>query len=65
MKPSPWRRWAPIRLLNAFTGKKIDGVVLSDQVKSLDWHVRKAAFVEKAGSAVVEEVQTKLMLLIE
>ena len=49
----------------ALTGKKIDGVVLSDQVKSLDWHVRKAAFAEKAASAVIEEVQTKLMLLIE
>ena len=46
-------------------GKKIDGVVLADQVKSLDWRVRKTAFAEKAGVPVVKEVQNKLLLLIE
>ena len=45
--------------------KKIDGVVLSDQVKSFDWKVIKAAFAEKAPVAVLEEVQSKLLLLIE
>ena len=49
----------------ALSGGKVVGVVLSDQAKSLDWHVRKAAFVEKADAAVIEEVRTKLMLLIE
>lgn len=45
-------------------GKKISGVVLSDQVKSLDWKVRKAAFIEKATDSVITEIQEKLVLLI-
>ena len=45
--------------------REIDGVVLSDQVKSLDWRVRKASFAEKAAASVVGEVAAKLLLLIE
>lgn len=47
------------------TGNEIDGVVLSDQVKSLDWKVRKAAFAERAAATVIKEVQSKLLLLLE
>lgn len=47
------------------TGKKINGVVLSDQVKSLDWKAREASFVEKADDSVLSETQAKLLLLIE
>ena len=46
-------------------GKKISGVVLSDQVKSLDWKARKAAFIEKAADSVISEIQEKLALLIK
>ena len=46
------------------TGNKIDGVVLSDQIKSLDWKVRKAAFVESADVMVIKNVREKLLLLI-
>lgn len=46
-------------------GKKISGVVLSDQVKSLDWKVREASFIEKASDIVISEVQEKLALLIK
>lgn len=49
----------------SLSGKKIDGVVLSDQVKNLDWKFRKASFAEKAAVPVVSEVQSKLLLLIE
>lgn len=45
-------------------GKKISGVVLSDQVKSLDWKARKATFIEKATDFVITEIQEKLVLLI-
>ena len=41
------------------------GVVLSDQVKSLDWKVRKAAFVEQVSGPVLAEVQHKLLLLLQ
>lgn len=46
-------------------GKKISGVVLSDQVKSLDWRARKAAFIEKAADSIISEIQEKLALLIK
>jgi len=46
-------------------GKKISGVVLSDQVKSLDWKARKATFIEKAVDPVISEIQEKLALLIK
>ncbi len=45
-------------------GKKISGVVLSDQVKSLDWKAREATFIEKAANSVITEIQEKLVLLI-
>ena len=45
-------------------GKKISGVVLADQVKSLDWKARKAIFIEKATDSVITEIQEKLVLLI-
>lgn len=40
------------------------GVILSDQVKSLDWKARKARFCEKAPSEVIEEVLEKIETLI-
>lgn len=38
--------------------------VLADQVKSLDWRVRKAAFKGKASPAVLAEAQAKMRALI-
>lgn len=46
-------------------GKKIQGVVLTDHVKSLDWKAREAKFIEKASAQVMEECQKKLLTLIE
>jgi len=46
-------------------GEKINGAILSDQVKSLDWKVRKATFAEKASAQVIAKTQTKLLLLLE
>ncbi len=40
------------------------GVVLADQIRSLDWKARNASFKETAGSAVVDGVKDLLMLLI-
>ena len=44
--------------------KKINGVVLSDHVRSLDWNARNVKFIAKAKPKVFTEVQTKLLLLI-
>jgi mRNA interferase MazF len=44
--------------------KKVTGVVLSDQVRSVDWKVRNVKFIAKAKASVMQEVQTKLALLV-
>jgi len=44
---------------------KIDGAILSDQVKSLDWITRNAQFIAKAPKGIIEEIKNKLVLLIE
>lgn len=46
------------------SGLKITGVVLSDQVKSLDWKIREAEFICKLPGAVVTETLKKLGTLI-
>src|SRR5215218_1725265 len=45
-------------------GRRVDGVVLADQVKNLDWRVRDAELVERASDSVVEEVLQKLATLL-
>jgi mRNA interferase MazF len=46
-------------------GKTISGVILSDQLKSLDWNARKAKFIEKLPVSITEEVISKIATLIE
>ena len=43
---------------------KISGVVLADQIKSLDWQARRAAFACKAPAGVVAEVLSRIRVLI-
>ena len=45
-------------------GLDIDGAILSDQVKSLDWRARKAEFSCKLPPAAFNEVVQKLSALI-
>ena len=45
-------------------GLEISGAILSDQVKSLDWKVRKAEFGCKLPSAAYNETVQKLGTLI-
>jgi mRNA interferase MazF len=40
--------------------KKIQGVVLSDQIKSMDWKQRDAEFISKASDKELEEVVNKV-----
>lgn len=42
---------------------KIAGVILSDQVKNLDWRVRRAAYIGKVKEEVLCEVLEKIGLL--
>ena len=43
---------------------KISGVVLSDQIKSMDWRTRNIEFVFKEISETVDEVINKISVLI-
>ena len=44
-------------------GHKIAGVILADQVKSLDWRVRNASYVENMPAELVDEVLAKVETL--
>lgn len=46
------------------SGEKTSGVVLSDQLRSLDWQTRKATFIEFGHPDLLEEVRQKLLKLI-
>jgi len=46
-------------------GVKINGCVLSDQVKSLDWKTRNIEFMESSKDSVLGEVLEKLKVLME
>lgn len=46
------------------SGLKVTGVVLADQVKSLDWKIRNAEFCDKLPDAVVLEILKKLETLL-
>jgi mRNA interferase MazF len=48
----------------AISTRKLTGVILSDQVKSLDWRVRQAEMIERVPDAVVQEVLAKLSSLL-
>jgi mRNA interferase MazF len=45
-------------------GLQLAGVILADQVKNLDWRVRKAEFVGRLPSTTLSEVTQKLWTLI-
>ena len=45
-------------------GFAVSGVVLSDQVKSLDWRARRARLIGPVPSRVVDEVLVKLQTLL-
>lgn len=45
-------------------GLKVAGVLLSDQVRSLDWRSRKAELADRAPAGVVREVLLKFATLL-
>jgi mRNA interferase MazF len=44
--------------------KKINGVVLSDQIKSLDWETREIEFITKETSEKINEIISKIGTLL-
>jgi mRNA interferase MazF len=43
----------------------IEGVILADQIKSLDWKARKVEFVESAEKELIDAVSARLLPLID
>jgi mRNA interferase MazF len=46
------------------TGLKVQGVILADQIKCLDWKAWGVRFVESVSEEVIEEVQAKIEPLL-
>lgn len=44
---------------------RVSGVILADQVKSLDWRARRADFLERVPESVLREVLLKLATLVQ
>lgn len=44
---------------------RVQGAILSDHVKNLDWKARSAKLIERAPAKVVEEVTLKLHTLLQ
>ena len=45
-------------------GGGIQGAILCDQMRSLDWKARKAQFIEHISAAILEEVLAKFQVLL-
>lgn len=45
-------------------GGAVQGVILSDHARSVDWRARRAEFVSEVGDTVLEEVGGKLAVLL-
>ena len=43
----------------------IEGIILSDQIKSLDWKIRKAKLICRLANEALEEVLAKIKTLID
>lgn len=43
---------------------KVSGVVLSDQVRSLDWQVRRAEFIESLSESLIQQVIERIRTLV-
>jgi mRNA interferase MazF len=48
----------------SLTSKRVRGVVLADQVHSLDWRARQFAFIERAAEDTVTTVKELLQTLL-
>jgi len=46
-------------------GVGVEGAILSDQLKSLDWRVRKARRIGKLPADVLEETVGKILALVD
>ena len=46
-------------------GSKLRGVILSDQIKSLDWKARRASKITRVSQGLMEEVTVRVLALVD
>lgn len=46
-------------------GLKVQGTILSDQLKSLDWRVRRARYACSVPADVLEETVARILTLVD
>ena len=58
--------WLSFRLTQAEVriNSMIQGVILSDQIRSIDWKSRNAAFIEKTSEEILKEILENIDLLL-
>lgn len=56
------RKDYPFEIPATIAGKQ--GVVLADQVKSMDWRTRRAVFLERADDKLLHRTRTRLAMLL-
>jgi mRNA interferase MazF len=55
----PWR--TRVKLV----GTKTNGFIMIEQVKSLDWLVRGAAFIERVPQALLDDVKSRIATMLD
>lgn len=54
----------PYPFAHPVTVGKVEGAILVDHIKSVDWEARKAAFHSKADSALLSKVRAYIAVLL-
>ena len=65
IKPWPFDVLVPKGILPAKRGKDVDSVVLTDQVKSVDFRDRECEFVAEAPEEILDEALAKVRAIID
>jgi mRNA interferase MazF len=47
------------------SGLEVEGVILSDQLRGLDWRARKARRISRVPNEVLDEAVGKLLALVD
>jgi|SRR5580658_2009941 mRNA interferase MazF len=55
----------PLRTRVALTGTETSGFVVIEQVKSIDWRARGAAFIERVPKPLFDEVKSRIATMLD
>ena len=64
-KPWPFDVFIPRGLLPAKAGRQVDSVVMTDQVKSVDFRDRECEFIAIAPDEILDEALAKVRAIID